>query len=62
MVLKEKKAIRQAASPEEPRREWGPFKTGSAGNKTKDLRLLRGQIQDCANAVVSRCFELHGFS
>ena len=37
MVLKEKKAIRQAASPEEPRREWGPFKTGSAGNKTKDL-------------------------
>ena len=23
---------------------------------------LRGQIQDCANAVVSRCFELHGFS
>ena len=37
MVLKEKKAIRQAASPEEPRREWGPFKMGSAGNKTKDL-------------------------
>ena len=35
MVLKEKKAIRQATGPEEPRREWGPFKTGSAGKNPK---------------------------
>ena len=42
MVLKEKKAIRQATGPEEPRREWGPFTTGSAGNKTKDPARLAG--------------------
>ena len=35
MVLKEKKAIRQATGPEEPRREWGPFTTGSAGKNPK---------------------------